>query len=129
MKIDQIKHISQCSKPTLPSKNELILELNNYLSFYILKDRIQMKEFFKSIRKIILSRRCLSAKQFETLLPYLTKEPDLVRLGSNNVDLVRQRVIERYTALVETAETLRVGATLDQFLQSDLNTFNRGVTI
>lgn len=97
----------------------LILELNNYITFYILKDRIKMKEFFKSIREHILSGRLLSPKQFETLIPYLEQEPEMRHMGKNQPDLTRQKVIERYRPLIRNSHSITPSATLDQFLPTE----------
>lgn len=99
----------------LSSNKDLIVELNNYLSFYILKERIKMKEFFKSIRKHILSGKPLSPSQFETLIPYLENEPEMRHLGGNRPELTRQKVIERYTPLVRNSQFTKQHSTLEQF--------------
>ena len=98
------------------SNKDLIIELNNYLSFYILKERIKMKEFFKSIRNHILSGKPLSPSQFEILIPYLENEPEMRHLGGNRPELTRQKVIERYTPLVRNSQITKQHSTLEQFL-------------
>ena len=106
-------------KMVTSQNKHLVLELNNYISFYILKDRIKMRDFFKSIRKHILSGRLLSPSQFETLIPYLEKEPEMRKLGKNQPELTRHKVIERYNPLIRNSHTITQPATLDQFLPTE----------
>lgn len=95
----------------------LVIELNNYLVFYIIKPKIKMKEFFKSIRKQILSGRQITHPQFNAILPYLVQEPDMIILGGNNPNRIIQKVFERYTPLIKNLQHDR--ATLDHFLSDE----------
>lgn len=115
MEINRTKKTHSNESLFLLSNKELIIELNNYLSFYILKERIKMKEFFKSIRKHILSGKPLSPSQFETLIPYLENEPEMRHLGRNRPELTRQKVIERYIPIVRNSQITKQHSTLEQF--------------
>lgn len=106
-------------KMVTSQNKHLVIEINNYISFYILKDRIKMKDFLKSIREHILSGRLLSPSQFETLIPYLENEPEMRKLGKNQPELTRQKVIERYTPLIRNSHIITQPATLDQFLPTE----------
>lgn len=119
MKYKTLKKQIHKEKIITYENKHLIFELNNYISFYILKDGIKMKEFFKSIREHVLSGRLLSPSQFETLMPYLEKEPEMRKLGKNQPELTRQKVIERYTPLIRHSHIITQPATLEQFLPNE----------
>lgn len=116
MKYNELKKQKYHDKQISYQNKHLINELNNYLSFYILKDRIKMQDFFKSIRKNILSGQLLSPKQFETLIPYLIQEPEMRHLGENKPQLIRSKVIDRYRPLIRNSQHAFERANLDQFL-------------
>lgn len=96
---------------------DLVIELTNYLIFYIVKPKIKMKEFFKSIRKQILSGKQITHSQFNAILPYLIQEPEMIKLGKNKPDLVIQKVFERYTPLIKNLQHDR--ATFAHFLSDE----------
>lgn len=104
-------------KHIMYQNRDLVIELTNYLIFYIVKPKIKMKEFFKSIRKQILSGKQITHSQFNAILPYLIQEPELIKLGKNKPDLVIQKVFERYTPLIKNLQHDR--ASLDHFLSDE----------
>ena len=89
-------------------------ELNNYLCFYLIKDKLKMKPVIKSIRDQIINGYQITENQFSSIVSFIEREPEFKNKSLDEIYSHFSPLIKGYIPKLEFQSR---SASLEQFFQ------------
>ena len=89
-------------------------ELNNYLCFYLIKDKLKMKPVIKSIRDQIINGYQITENQFSSIVSFIEREPEFKNKSLDEIYSHFSPLIKGY---IPKPEFQSRSASLEQFFQ------------